>query len=127
MHPGELGGHADDVDGALAGALRLGLFGRPVRFDVHRVFLSHDTPSVRRGDSFEVSLNSSSSFFCSRDSFSGTSTRTVANRSPWPPRFGAPLPLIRNVLPVWVPAGTFNVTGPFSVGTLIWAPSAASG
>ena len=37
-----------------------------------------------------------------------------------------PRPRRRNVLPDDVPAGTFSVTGPFSVGTFTSAPSAAS-
>ena len=38
------------------------------------------------------------------------------------------MPLVRTltVLPLSVPAGTFTVTGSSSVGTLTWAPSAAS-
>ena len=38
-----------------------------------------------------------------------------------------PRPRTRTVLPVCVPGGTFTVTGASSVGTLTWAPSAASG
>ena len=35
--------------------------------------------------------------------------------------------VLMNVLPGFVPEGTFSVTGPFSVGTGTLAPSAASG
>ena len=38
-----------------------------------------------------------------------------------------PRPRTRTVLPLWVPAGTFTVTGESSVGTFTWVPSAASG
>ena len=80
-----------------------------------------------RGDSFDTSRSLRNSSFSSLDTFVGTSTRTFARRSPRPPFFGTPRPLTRNVLPLGVPAGTFSVTGPFSVGTSTSAPSAASG
>ncbi len=86
------------------------------------------TPSELRGGSFWASSSCCSRCFCSFESFRGTSTSVVTSRSPAPPVVvGAPLPLMRNVVPLGVPAGTLSVTGPFSVGTCTFAPSAASG
>src|SRR4029077_13508844 len=119
MHAGELGRHADHVDRALVVAVAIGAPRSSIRH--------HDTPWSARGESPRACSSSPRSSFSRFDSFVGTSTLTVTNRSPVPLRFGAPLPRTRNVLPVGVPAGTFRVTGPFSVGTWTLAPSAASG
>ena len=125
MHPGELGRHADDVDApGRRGSRRAAARSSPVVSS--RPLLSSSTPSARRGDSRPASCSRLSSSFSFLLSFDGTSTSTVTSRSPWPPFVGAPLPRSRNVLPDGVPAGTFSVTGPFSVGTFTFAPSAAS-
>ena len=57
----------------------------------------------------------------------GVSTNTRTCWSPRPPPWsaGTPLPLRRNTLPVWVPAGILSLAGPSSVGTSMVAPSAA--
>src|SRR5207244_955911 len=104
----QLGGHADHI---------------------HRVFAlgHHSTPRCFRGDFFSVSASSVTSSFCFLFNLSGTTTCTVASRSLADPSdFLMPRPRNRNVLPDEVPAGIFNVTGPFSVGTFTSEPSAAS-
>ncbi len=64
----------------------------------------------------------------SSDSVLGTTTSTVARRSPFvPSRRRTPLPRTRNVRPFAVPAGILTVTvEPPGTGTLTCAPSAAS-
>src|SRR3989442_5796089 len=112
MHTGQLGRHADDVDGSVVAALVLHHASAPIPF---------------RGESFSIDWRRVSSSFSSLDSLEGTSTRTVTSRSPLPPRGrGAPFPRMRNVLAEGVPARTFSVTAPFSVRTFPLAPSAAS-
>src|SRR6266511_2793093 len=112
MHAGQLGRHADDVDGPVLASLTL-----------HHA----SAPIPLRGDSLSIAWRRVSSSFSSLDSLEGTSTRTVTSRSPLPPLGrGAPFPRMRNVLPEGVPAGTFSVTAPFNVGTFTLAPRVAS-
>src|SRR5438876_4399943 len=104
MHTGELRGYADHVD-------------CPVLPLVVVLGPHASTPNRFLGDSRSASESCLSRFFSSRETFFGTATLTFTSMSPWPPRFGAPLPRILNVRPGCVPAGTLSVTGPFSVGT----------
>src|SRR5207302_4805951 len=70
----------------------------------------------------------------SRNSFSlssGLSGSTTFSLTYWSPRCldlrsSRPRPLSRSEVPVLEPAGTFSITGPPTVGTLILPPSTAS-
>src|SRR5690625_163537 len=132
MHPGHLGGDRDDVDGVVvtdpAGGSGQGHDETGAGFHGQDPFASRSR--LARTSVPEVVVCSfSSACLVSSSSDSGTITSTVASRSPLVPSFRvAPRPRIRNVRPLGVPGGIRSVTGiPFSVGTLISAPSDASG
>src|ERR1700761_3321377 len=76
-----------------------------------------------------ASRRSSSAWGPSLLTFLGTITSTVTSRSPYVPSDRrTPLPRTRKVRPLGVPAGILTVTGaPLCEGTLMSAPSAASG
>src|SRR5215207_2887449 len=80
-------------------------------------------PLVHQPATFRSSSSSSRSRLLTR---LGTSIRTRASTSPFPPpfNFGASRPRIRKSLPGSVPAGTFRETGPSGVGTSTSPPRA---
>ena len=91
MHAGQLGRHGDDENGVSF----VGHVTTPIRRVDYRVRIGPGTP---RGASWRPSAASS-----------GTTTSTVARRSPGLPLGrGTPRSRTRNVFPLVVPAGTFN-------------------
>src|SRR5436309_13072586 len=85
------------------------------------------TPKCSRGFSVSVLPRSSIAFLAAPSTFLGTTTSNVTRRSPGLPLpVSIPRPRTFAVLPLWVPAGTFTVTGWSRVGTLTFVPSAAS-
>ena len=99
------------------------LRGRPITVRRHR---PHPSTAIRGAGSV-TSANDSTAARCSSVSSVGTTTSTLTSRSPGlaplrPDPPGTPRPRTRSTLPDCVPGGTFSVTLPSSVGTVMVVP-----